>query len=231
MADIMLRPDLKTAGGEVCDIMYNGKFVGTLTLVYRESDRLKGSIQLEQQSIAIMDKQKVYEFVQSYIQNVIDALAIEECEVLVSYSDYDFVIATDHASEVTMLEGESHAYAPYEHDDEVDYEWVRDETRFDDIDSENASDKMDMIQGRKNHQGYELVIVGESRNRVDYHVYDNESELVAEITLHMYGTDVIGDITWRFDPFDEEMDRVSELIVEDFDEDETDSFIFNMFYN
>ena len=74
VADIMLRPDLKTAGGEVCDIMYNGEFVGTLTLVYRESDRLKGSIHLEQQSITIVDKQKVYEFVQSYIQNVIDAL-------------------------------------------------------------------------------------------------------------------------------------------------------------
>ncbi|MDQ0897287.1 MULTISPECIES: hypothetical protein [unclassified Paenibacillus] len=231
MADIMLRPDLKTAGGEVCDIMYNGKFVGTLTLVYRESDRLKGSIHLEQQSITTMDKQKVYEFVQSYIQNVIDALAIEECEVLVSYSDYDFVIASDHALEPTMLEEDSHSYTRHEHDDEVDYEWVRDETRFDDIDSENAPDQMEMIRERKNQQGYELVIVGESRNRVDYHVYDNDSELIAEITLHMYGTDVIGDISWRFDPFDEEMDRVSELIVEDFNEDETDTFIFNMIYN
>ena len=47
----------------------------------------------------------------------------------------------------------------------------------------------------------------------------------------MYGSDVIGDITWRFDPFDEEMDMVSELIVEDFNEDETDSFIFHMIYN
>ncbi|MDF2645706.1 MAG: hypothetical protein K0Q73_1511 [Paenibacillus sp.] len=231
MADIMLRPDLKTAGGEVCDIMYNGKFVGTLTLVYRESDRLKGSIHLEQQSITTVDKQKVYEFVQSYIQNVIDALAIEECEVLVSYSDYDFVIASDHALEPTMLEEDSHSYTRHEHDDEVDYEWVRDETRFDDIDSENTPDQMEMIQERKNQQGYELVIVGESRNRVDYHVYDNDSELIAEITLHMYGTDVIGDISWRFDPFDEEMDRVSELIVEDFNEDETDTFIFNMIYN
>ncbi|NOU86767.1 hypothetical protein GC102_13415 [Paenibacillus sp. LMG 31460] len=231
MADIMLRPDLKTAGGEVCDIEYNGEFVGTLTLVYRESDRLKGSIHLEQQSITIVDKQKVYDFVQSYIQSVIDALDIEECEVLVSYSDYDFVIATDHALQPTMIEGESHSYPRHEHDDEVDYEWVRDETRFDDIDSENAPDKMEMIQERKNQQGYELVIVGESRNRVDYHVYDKESELIAEITLHMYGTDVIGDIAWRFDPFDEEMDRVSELIVEDFNEDETDTFIFNMIYN
>lgn len=231
MADIMLRPDLKTAGGEVCDIMYNGEFVGTLALVYRESDRLKGSIHLEQQSITIADKQKVYEFVQSYIHNMIDALAIKECEVLVSYSDYDFVIASDHALQPTIHDEDSISGVRHIHDDEVDYEWVSDETRFIDIDEENAPDEIDMIQDRKKQQGYELVIVGENRNRVEYHVYDKDAELVAEASLHVYGSDVVGDITWNFDPFDDEMDIVTELIVADFDEDETDTFIFNMIYN
>ncbi|SDO28281.1 hypothetical protein SAMN04487897_11159 [Paenibacillus sp. yr247] len=230
MADIMLRPDLKTAGGEVCDIMYNGEFVGTLTLVYRESDRLKGSIHLEQQSITIVDKKKVYQFVQEYVQNVNDALGIKECEVLVSYSDYDFVISTDHALQTAMLEEDLMSDA-HDHDDEVDYEWESDETRFDDIDADSGPERMDMIQERKNQRGYELVIVGENRNRVEYHVYDKDSELVAEVAIDMYGSDVIGEIMWQFDPFDEEMDMVTELVVADFNEDETDTFIFNMIYN
>jgi hypothetical protein len=232
VADIMLRPDLKTAGGEVCDIMYNGEFVGTLALVYRESDRLKGSIHLEQQSITIVDKKKVYEFVQSYVQNVIDALNIKEYEVLVSYSDYDFVIATDDDMQPTaMFEEDSMPHDHRLHDDETDYEWVSDETRFNDVDEDNELESMDMILERKNQHGYELVIVGENRNFVEYHVYDKDSELVAEVSTHVYGSDVIGEITWKFDPFDEEMEIVTELIVADFDEEETDTFIFKMIYN
>ncbi|MEC0229004.1 hypothetical protein [Paenibacillus alba] len=227
MADIMLRPDLKTAGGEVCDIMYNGEFVGTLTLVYRESDRLKGSIHLEQQSITITNKNKVYEFVQSYIQDVIDAYSIKDCEVLVSYSEYDFVIATDHALQPAIFEVDALADL---HQDEVEFEWVSDENRFEDFDADYGLDQLDMIEERKKNQGYELVIVGENRNRVEYHVYDKESELVAEVATHVYGSDVVGDVLWKFDPFVEEMDLVTELIVADFNEDETDSFVFNMIY-
>ncbi|MFD0695842.1 hypothetical protein ACFQZT_17320 [Paenibacillus sp. GCM10027628] len=228
MASILLRPDLKTAGGEVCDIMCNEEFVGTLTLVYRESDRLAGSVQLEQQSISAADKQQVYSFLQTYVQNLVDALGIRECEVLVTYSDYDFIIATDHAMQQSSSEWESNDYRM--HDDEVDYEWVRDENRFDDIDPE-TNQELDMVQERKGQLGYELVIVGEKRNRVEYHIYDKESEMVAEAILHVYGSEIVGDIEWRFDPFDEEMDHVAELIVADFDEDETDTFIINMSFN
>lgn len=232
MADMMLRPDLKTAGGEVCDIMYNGEFVGTLTLVYRESDRLKGSIHLERQSIAQEDKESVYAFVQSYIQSVIDALAVEECEVVANYSDYDFVIATDHAIGPVLAEEGDRSDHYYLDDDDADYEWVNDdEIRFDDIEGTNGPESLDMIEQRRQQLGYELVIVGEYRNLVEYHVYDKESELVAEAITHMYGSEVNGEVTWRFDPFDEEMDLVTELIVADYDEDETDTFIFNMIFD
>src|SRR4051794_22005604 len=120
MADIMLRPDLKTAGGEVCDIMYNGEFVGTLTLVYRESDRLKGAIHLEKKSITVLDKQAVYDFAQSYIQDAIDALGITQCEVTVSYSDYDFVIATEHAIQPATFQEDFTSNVELLHDDELD---------------------------------------------------------------------------------------------------------------
>jgi hypothetical protein len=225
VAGILLRPDLKTAGGEVCDIMCNGEFVGTLTLVYRESDRLTGSVQLEQQSIAPVDKRKVYGFLQTYIRSLVDALGIKECEVLVTYSDYDFIIAIDHALKAVSTEEESNT--PAYHDDEIDYEWVRDETQLNDVDPDNQ-DEVDML---RKHLSYELVIVGEKRNSVEYHIYNMESELVGEATLHVYGSDIVGDVEWHFDPFEEEMDYVAKLIVSDFNEDETDTFIFNMNYN
>jgi len=225
---IMLRTDLKTAGGEVCDIMYNEEFVGTLMLVYRESDRLTGSIQLEEQSLNHDEKEDVYAYLQSYIQNLTDALAVRECEVLATYSDYDFVIATNHALQEPASDWEDDAYDL--HDDEMDYEWVRDETRFDDIDPENRED-VDMIQTRKTELGYELVIVGEKRNKVSYHVYDRDSEIVAEADLFINGTEIVGDIEWSFDPFEEEMDQVADLLVTDFNDADHDTFVFNMNYN
>lgn len=231
MADIMLRPDLKTAGGEVCDIMYNGEFVGTLTLVYRESDRLKGAIHLEKQSITSVNKQAVYDYAQSYIQDAIDALGITQCEVTVSYSDYDFVIATDHALQPTTYLEDFTSSVDLLHDDELDYSWLREDLSLDDEDTDVPSDQFDMLEERKQERGYELVIVNETRNSVDYHVYDKEAELVAEAALHVYGSEVIGDITWKFDPFDEEMDIVTELIVADFDEEQTDAFVFHMIFN
>lgn len=231
MADIMLRPDLKTAGGEVCDIMYNGEFVGTLTLVYRESDRLKGAIHLEKQSITIVNKQAVYDFAQSYIQDVTDALGIVEFEVTVSYSDYDFVIVTENAVQPSTFEEDFISNVDLIHDDELDYSWLREDISMDERESEKPSEQLDMLEERKQEQGYELVIVNENRSSVEYHVYDKDAELIAEAILHIYGSEVIGDITWKFDPFDEEMDMVTELMVEDFNEEETDSFVFHMIFN
>jgi hypothetical protein len=231
VADIMLRPDLKTAGGEVCDIMYNGEFVGTLTLVYRESDRLKGAIHLEQQSITIVNKQAVYDFAQSYIQDVIDALGIAQCEVTVSYSDYDFVIVTEHAIQPSTYQEEYISNVDLLHDDGLDYSWLREDISLDDQEPEMSSEQLDMLEERKKEQGYELVIVNENRSSVEYHVYDKDAELIAEAILHIYGSEVIGDISWKFDPFDEEMDIVTELMVADFNEEQTDSFVFHMIFN
>ncbi|WNR43154.1 hypothetical protein [Paenibacillus roseipurpureus] len=231
MADIMLRPDLKTAGGEVCDIMYNGEFVGTLTLVYRESDRLKGAIHLEKQSISLQGKQEVYDYAQSYIQSAIDALGISECEVIVSYSDYDFVIATDHAIGPSIVDEDEWTSEDLLHDDELNYSWLRGELTMVDREEDESVSQMDMLHDVRQHQGYELVVVSENRSSVEYHVFEKDSELVAEANLHIYGSEVIGEIIWRFDPFDAEMDIVTELIVGDFDEEQTDTFVFHMVYN
>ncbi|UJF31567.1 hypothetical protein [Paenibacillus hexagrammi] len=227
MSSIQLRPDLKTAGGEVCDILLGDQFVGTLTLVYREMDRIAGSIQLEHNLLTSQDKEHVYSFVQSHIQHMIDALYIQDCEVVVTCSDYDMVIATEPARQ--SMESGSPSISRMD-DDEADYEWVRDESRFDDVDPESW-DQMDMAADPKKQLGYELVIVNEKRNLVEYHVYDGDSEIVAEAILHVYGSEVVGEIHWKFDPFDEEMDHVSELMVEDFDDEETDTFVFHMIYN
>jgi hypothetical protein len=214
MSVIMLRPDLKTTGGEVSDIMCNGEFIGTFTVVYRESDRLSGAIQLEQHSLSASEKQEVLTFMEGHVQFLIDALRIEQCEVLVTYSAFDQIIATP----------ETASYQDASQYLDEDLEWVEDESRFDDI-GPDVRDEMGMEQDELQ---YELVVMNENRSGIEYHIYDKDSELVAEAAVKIYGTDIVGEVTWSFDPFEEEMDLVTELLVEDCDEDNIDTIILHM---
>ncbi|MNQ76271.1 hypothetical protein D3C85_911020 [compost metagenome] len=173
----------------------------------------------------------MYDFAHSYIQAAIDALGIVECEVTVSYSEYDFVIVTEHAVQPSTFQEDFMGSVDLLHDDELDYSWLREDIRLEEPDVVLPAEQQDMLEERKQEKGYELVIVNENRSSVEYHVYDKDSELIAEAILHMYGSEVIGDITWKFDPFDEEMDIVTELMVEDFNEEQTDSFVFHMIHN
>jgi hypothetical protein len=213
MNGLIIRPDLKTAGGEVSDIVFHDEFVGTLTLVYRESDRLSGSIQLEQQSLSASDKQETIQFLQNYVQQLIDALQVQTCEVIVTYSDYDQFIATN------------------EHDDEEAFlEWQRDESRFEDVDPEDNMDFDMQDEQQVDDLGYKLVIVAEKRNAVEYHINGPDTELVAQASVTMVGTDVTGSVDWKSYPLDKEMELAAELIVSDFNENEVDSYFLTMTY-
>lgn len=231
MAEIVLRPDLKTAGGEVSDILLKGRYVGTLLLVYRENDRISGSVQLEKESLSSKDKKAVVRFVTDHIQSIIHALKAQECDVLVTHSSYDHVIATDsYRSE--MVDEPAEMF-----EDEPEVIWVTDEDNLGEWDvSERAVIEMDRDRSRydddpdeadnnyRNPVYYELVSTKESKNKMEYHVYDKDQEWVAEIFMRIIGPDVVGDIHWMFNPIDEEIEHMTDLVVSDFDPDAIDTF-------
>lgn len=219
MSAITLRPDLKTAGGEVSDILSNGEFIGTFTVVYRETDRLSGAIQLDEQSLSASDKQEVISFMQGHVKYLIDALMIRQCEVLITYSKYDQIISTQES-----IDWEASKEFEFADDDA---EWVHDENQFDDIDPDGIVE-IDMSDRSADDMQYELVIVEENRKGITYHVYDQDSDLVATAYVNMHGPDIEGDVNWSFSPFEEEMDLVTELIVRDCDEEEVDSILLHM---
>lgn len=229
MTDIMLRPDLKTTGGEVSDILWNDQFVGTMTLVYREADRISGAIQLEEESLPQDAKQRVMEFLQEHIQSQIHALGVHSCDVMVTYSHYDHVIATNAS------DSELHNV---EEDLDYEFDWT-DTERFEDDPLEqneyamNESPNflpvgMSWDEEDSASEYYELMIVAESRNKAEYHIYDDLQELVAEASIRIVGREVSGTIIWMFEPDDNEIEAIADLVVSDFDEDEVDTFVLHM---
>lgn len=216
MTDVMIRPDLRTTGGEVNDIVVRGRYAGTLTLVYREKERMSGSLQLEREMLNPRDKRNVVRVVQSYVQSLIDAYQVSECSVMATYSRYDHVIATDQHVGVIREIGEE-TFDPYDVDETLL------DPRLDDIDPAGE----DTIESETANY-YELVIVGENRNKIEYHVYGHRQEWLAEAFMQIRGSEVTGDVNWRFEPSEDQIEHVADLVVSDFDEQQIDSFMLYM---
>lgn len=236
MSHVMIRPNLRTAGGEMNDVMLNGRYTGALTLVYREGERLSGSLQLEEPSLHHRDKHKVLEHVRTYIQAIIDAYDLSECDVVVTYSQYDEIIATDYnigdAADWSDEEAVQESVQPmdYEYDYVTEDPQVED-FEYDDMDESQWEYDLASANAEENPTKvvfYELMIVGESRSSVEYHIYDHQREWVAEAFMTIYGMDVIGEVNWTFHPSDEEIGHVTQLIVSDFDDQAVDTFLMNI---
>ncbi|GIQ71293.1 hypothetical protein DUZ99_08330 [Xylanibacillus composti] len=271
MANIRIRPDLRTACGEICDIVVNGKYAGTLSLVYRERERLSGSIQLDRDSLPYRTKQKVVRHVNEYVQSLMDALQTPECDVIVTYSRYDHVIASEHnvgviegfnsepdfdvdvdldtrfddvdPNEREMLEMEDADYM-YEMEDDDDTEYYAMEEDEENLDA--LAREMNELEGwslrdrrrdadREETEEdaalfYELVIVKERKHSLDYHIYDWNRKLAAEAEMTIYSSDVAGEVHWKHEPTEEEIEAVTDLIVSDFDDREIDAFVIDMKY-
>ncbi|MDF2922790.1 MAG: hypothetical protein K0R57_1704 [Paenibacillaceae bacterium] len=235
MAEITLRPDMRTAGGEVCDILCEGQYVGTLLLVYREQERISGSVQLEKESLSSKDKKAVDRFITDYIQALIHAMQVRECEVLVTHSSYDHVIATGNTLELTGVkdldEDEPEVIWVADDDDLGDWDALDRETiRMDRGGALYDDDPLEPGNDYRNPVYYELVPTSQTRHQAEYHVYDRDQEWIAEVFMRIIGNDVVGDIHWMFNPLDEEIETVTNLVVMDFDADLIDTFAIDHRY-
>ncbi|MDF2721621.1 MAG: hypothetical protein K0Q59_1296, partial [Paenibacillus sp.] len=89
--------------------------------------------------------------------------------------------------------------------------------------SDSGAERIDRLAGL-----FELAIVGESRNRIEYHVYDRDKEWVAEVFVRLSGSDVMAEVDWKAAPSDEESEAIADLLVSDFDPEEIDTFWIEM---
>lgn len=223
----MMRPGFRTAGAEVSDIEVDGKYAGTLTLAYRDGDRLVGAVQLDPAGVPDREKKAVSDWADEYVHSLAEALRVSECEVLVTYGPFDHIVT---------------AYEQADAADEIDAFDIqngrgrgRDKRRGKDRGDRHAAPgragKGGEAKARSRLLRLELVIVGERGNRIEYHIYDGDKTWLAEAFLTIEGPDVHGEVNWMRDPDDEELAAAADLIVSDFDEREIDSFYIEMKYD
>ncbi len=222
MAQIVLRPEFRTAGGEVNDLELNGKYAGTITLTYRERDRLIGSIQLDKAILSHKQKEEVLKWADDYVHSLADALRVEECEVLVTYAKFDHIITGFDVDLEDALDSEL---------DDDQYEHMLDDSKLEDIIDPSDRDELMMDEYEEVKPiRFELVIVGEADNRIEYHIYGKKKAWLAEAMFVIEETEVFGEVNWMVKPSEDEIEAAADLIVSDFDDDAIDSFQIEMKY-
>lgn len=224
MGKIAIRPDMRTAGGEVSDVVLNGRYVGGITLVYREGSRLSGSVQLERSSMTPAEKRKVLRYLQDYIHSFAAAIEAEDCDVIVTYSPFDQVIAMEHnVGEIQyfMEDPEGPDEELYQEDGTADAPL--------DHDPQRGLDPYEMES--QDVEAYELVITGEHGDSVEYHIYGRNKRWLAEAFVTLQGADCFGEINWMIEPTPEQIEAGVDLLVSDFDDDYVDSFQLEVKHN
>ena len=215
--NISLRPDLKTSGGEVHDIVLNHRYVGTISLIYREGERVAGSVQLEQDSLSHEEKPEVLEFITQYVQGLAGALAAPKCDVFVTYSPFETIVSTSEEIEDQAM---VHDWYPEELEREIEF------VENDDIIDDETD--LERIEAFDDEEILRLEVISAGRHVTVYEVYDLEDDLLAVSVVKQYGADAIGEVRWDRLPSEEEMDQLTALIVRDLDEQLMDTIHLEM---
>jgi hypothetical protein len=243
MPHIWIRPDLRTDGGESNDILVDGRYAGSMTLIYREGRRLCGAVQLDRDTLKSRHLEEVVRHARRYVNDLLDACGASECDVLVTVGWVEQVIAEEgRAQPVVRAIDEDEPY-------EADY--VVQDDRLDDVGVEER-DEMAMAarseerarreplsrrharrlrKGREEAVYYELVLVGENRHAKEYHIYDRKGrsrQLIAEVFVSVRGREAAGEVNWMEAPTDAEIENAVDLIMSDFRPEAIDEFRLEM---
>ncbi|MDK8188568.1 hypothetical protein QP794_00535 [Paenibacillus sp. UMB7766-LJ446] len=219
---IELIPDLRTSGGEVQDIMVDGQYAGSLLLVFREGDRVSGSLQMEQNSLPDESEQVIVEKVHEYIRSLADAVSAAEYEVLVSCGTLYSVLQK-----------------PESHTDLLIQSSQSDDTYY--PDGKNIRDAVNEVHVIPGSQAesftyedpehmLEMEMVSAGRSISTYVFNDANGQEVAEASLKQYGADVQGEIHWYDDPAESYQDAAAELLVRELDEEIIDTITIRMWH-
>lgn len=213
MGQITLRPELMTTGGQAASIMLNDGYVGSFTAVYRENDTLFGLVQLDRETLKKDEKEQVSRFIQDYVQDMVESLNVDQCTVLLTYSQLEQVLSMGEE-----LEGEILVDVVEDDDYNLVIEWVREDVDTLILDVYEEEEKESIYLGRVTvHLGEEdltaLVEFEHPRHRklreqLAYHLVDLlENEYGFErITITMqYENEVIDEYHFDYADQDEEI--------------------------
>ncbi|MFD2699973.1 hypothetical protein ACFSVM_05805 [Paenibacillus shunpengii] len=209
---IRLRPDLRTSNGEVHDIMVEHQYAGSLILVFREGQRLAGSVQLDAESIPGDAKDEIIAYVQEYVLQFRDAVAAEHFDIMLSWGRVECVL------------GDEEVYEEYTLDD------VMDESSEEGLIEHGAfhTEEPSVFRYEAETGEMQIELISSGRNVSSYELQTGNGYRIAEAVLKQYGTDIKGMVDWLIDPDEEDLETAEELLVSEVNDEEIDTITIDM---
>ncbi|KEO82269.1 hypothetical protein [Tumebacillus flagellatus] len=247
MKQVVLKPELRTPGGETVSIYLNDNWAGDLYLVYREGDVLTGTIQIDTKAVSEDDMELVAGEVRTYIEHLNAALGVEDSSVVMVYGDISSMVEMEPFEVVsveTVHDDELDAYDENlefvgEFEDEDEYEDDEDcvETyEFDDLGSDivfdDEEDEDDMVyydDAGEEEEVFHLSVAYRKGEHTKYHLHDDEHHTLGIVSVDEIGDNVSGRVEFWERPDDEEANEVAKMLARTFGElGEAENISFTM---
>jgi hypothetical protein len=203
MTVISLKPELRTSGGETVSIYCDNDWAGDVYLVYRESDMLTGTVQIDTGKVSERNLDYVMDEVRTYIGHLTAALGITTSSVVMMYGDIEQVLEED-------FDG------TYDDDLETDeYEYV--ETLMIDDEDDAVDD-------------YSLNLIEEDGGHAKYHLRDDFHNVIGLVAVDEIEDTVSGRVDFWVEPDKDEPEEVAEMLFQTFEDDHINTITFTMNY-
>jgi hypothetical protein len=166
MSDIILKPEVRTPGGEATSIYYGTQWVGDMYLVYREHDILTGTVNFDPETVSTKEVHLISDKINQYVKHLGNALEVNDEDVNIVYGSPVGLIDTRSMNNDEEITGFG-----YQPDEIVHEEWVYPEIQNEVTMKHYYSDETSPLH---------LSIVGEVGESIFYDVMDEREDMIAE---------------------------------------------------
>lgn len=250
--NVVLRPELRTSGGECLGIFLEHRWVGDVYLVYRENHLLTGTIQLDAGKLAEDQMEPVVRHVQEYISGVAGALNIDDATIVMMYGDVDPVLEGPE----TAVQSRSHdVHSAASAGDGPEDEQYGDEGPEHEMDE--SGDVYQMSPLREDRRGTTTAPQGEKPFRLKrrrrrgstgrrislhlslhreegshtkYHLHDDRHHTIGLVAVDELDNSVSGRVDFWRPPGKALTNEVARLLAKEFADGEVDRVSFTMNY-
>lgn len=209
MKNVVLKPELRTPGGETVSIYCDDEWAGDLYLVYREGDVLTGTIQIDTRKVGEHELDDVTDEVRTYVEHLNSALGVENSSVVMMYGDISSVVEMEpyHVAgdEETLL---------YEEADEDEFE---DDVYLQDEDMGEEGD-------------YHLSVAYEDGEHTKYHLHDSDHNTLGMVSVDEIAENVSGRVEFWEQPEEDDTTEVARMLARTFSDGDTETLSFTLNY-
>lgn len=223
MKNVVLKPELRTQGGETVSIYCDGDWAGDLYLVYREGDVLTGTIQLDTSKVEENDLDQVTDEIRAYIEHLNAALNVESSSVVMMYGDI---------SSVVEMEPFEAAVDP----EDVDLELLADDDTYDDenvlaVDDDVYDEVYSEVYDDEVYdedEAYHLSVIYQDGTHTKYHLHDEDHQTFGVVAVDEIGNNVSGRVEFWEEPDQEETNEIASMLARTFSDGETENLSFTL---